>query len=114
MILEKKFDFWYIESTGGDPYFTIPNFDPESNRGEIFVKIAITSTNRAMLEIFFTSDNKGFDSDHSISKNIEKGYNEIIVKITETSPIKALRLDPGNLAGIYLLHKFEVRKKKRQ
>ncbi len=109
LTIEKKLDFWYIESCGEDPYFTIPNFNEKSNGGEIFVKIGITTSSNTVLQLFYISDNKSFDRDHCISRSLKRGYNEIVIKIKEDKPIKSLRLDPGNVEGIYLLHIFEVR-----
>lgn len=109
LTIEKKLDFWYIESCGEDPYFTMPNFNEKSNGGEIFVKIGITTSSNTVLQLFYISDNKSFDRDHCISRSLKRGYNEIVIKIKEDKPIKSLRLDPGNVEGIYLLHIFEVR-----
>ncbi|NOU66229.1 hypothetical protein GC096_19500 [Paenibacillus sp. LMG 31461] len=111
-ILQRKLDFWYIEASGLDPHFTLPNFNAKSNDGEISVKIGITSSVSAVIELFYISDNVTFDSKHCISRNLKKGYNEVIININERSAIKSLRLDPGNVEGVYLLHQFEVKVKK--
>ena len=109
--LEKKEDCWYIESCGEDPYFSFPDFNEENN-GKVSVKIVITASTETELQLFYIADNKVFDEEHSISKKIKRGYNQIIVKINESCPIKAMRLDPGKSKGIYLLHVFEVRGQK--
>jgi hypothetical protein len=110
--LERKFDFWYIESNGNDPYFTIPDFKNKGNATEIFLKIDVTTSSETVLQLYYLSDNDRFDEGHSISRNLKKGYNEIIIKIKEKQPIRSLRLDPGNVKGMYLLHTFEVRGEK--
>jgi len=107
-VLEKKFDFWYIESSGNDPHFIIPEFNEID--GEIYIKIEITASTNAGLQLFYISDNNNFDINHCLTREIQKGYNEIILKLQEKEPIKSLRLDPANAEGIYLLHSFEVRK----
>jgi hypothetical protein len=110
-ILEKKLGLWYIESCGNDPYFTIPKFN-KNNKGQLFVKIDITTSSDTVLQLFYMSDNDRFDSDHCISRSLKKGYNEIIIKINDNEAVKSLRLDPGNVEGIYLLHDFEVKVEK--
>src|SRR3989304_5556670 len=54
-VLEKKFDFWYIESSGNDPHFIIPEFNEID--GEIYIKIEITASTNAGLQLFYISDN---------------------------------------------------------
>jgi hypothetical protein len=109
-VLERKNRVWYIESSGIDPYFIIPNFDGKSNEGNIYIEIAITSTTDTILQLFYMSSNNRFDNKHCLSKSICEGYNKIIFHIEEEQSIKKLRLDPGNMEAIYLLHTFEVRK----
>lgn len=106
--LEKKLDFWYIESSGNDPHFIIPELNEID--GEIYIRIEITSSTNTVLQLFYISDNNNFDSTHCLTQGIQKGYNEIILKLQEKEPIKSLRLDTANTEGIYLLHSFEVRK----
>jgi len=107
---ERKFGFWLIESSGIDPYFTIPHFEEIKNEGKLYVEIKITASSDTLLQLLFSSDTPEFDPDHCFSRKIKKGYNEIIIKIEETVPIKSLRVDPGINEGIYLLHDLIVRK----
>ncbi|MCM1989270.1 hypothetical protein [Oceanirhabdus seepicola] len=107
--IEKKTDGWFIESSGIDPYFTLPQFDGSKNKGTILVKMEITSTVKTKLQLYYKSDKIYFTERDSIRREIDKGYNELIIVINESKPVKALRLDPGKDKGIYLLHEFDVR-----
>lgn len=64
----------------------------KGNGGEIFVKINITSSTDTVLQLFYRSDNNYFDSEHCISKNIKKGFNEIIIKVEGNKDIKVFRM----------------------
>lgn len=111
-IFERKLDFWYIESCGTDPHFIIPNFNEKGNDGEIIVKISITASSNTAMQLYYLSDNKSFDSNHCVNRNLKMGFNEIVINIKEKKNIKSLRLDPSIVEGFYLLHSFEVRGKK--
>ena len=106
---ENKFGFWVIESSGSDPNFILPNYDKNANEGELVIEIKITASSDTLLQLFYISDNLEFDPEHCLSQRLQKGYNEIILKIDETSPISSLRIDPSITTGIYLLHDILVR-----
>ncbi|HBX23511.1 MAG TPA: hypothetical protein DEF34_07775 [Desulfotomaculum sp.] len=106
--IKQKGDFWLIEADGTDPYFTLPAFN-KSNNGRIIVKIGINAPTKTVLQLFYISNNTGFHKDYCVSRNLIKGYNQLIFEIKEKAPIKSLRLDPGSTEGIYILNEFEVR-----
>ncbi|MCM1989269.1 hypothetical protein [Oceanirhabdus seepicola] len=110
--IENTLAGWVIESVGSDPFFSLPKFDSCENKGILFIKIRITSPINTIVQVFYKSDSINFDEDHSIMREINKGYNELIIEINESKPIKAIRLDPGNVKGIYLIHALEVRSPK--
>lgn len=106
---EKKSDIWFIQSTGDDPFFVIPDFNKINTPDKkLFIKITITSTVDTTLQLYYTSANKVFDEDHVLDSSIEKGYNEVVFMLDDGQTVSSLRLDPGVDPGIYLLHSFEV------
>ena len=101
--LEKKSDVWYIESIGKDPYFNI-HYECPIECSKVIILIGIFTINDTVLQLFYYAKGQ-----KSITKRIEKGYNEIIIELDTKNKIEGFRLDPGNTPGIYLLEKFEVR-----
>ncbi|WEK53926.1 MAG: hypothetical protein P0Y55_15375 [Candidatus Cohnella colombiensis] len=106
---ERKLNLWYIESSGGDPHFSLPNFTEASHKKEVLVKVDILSSCDTILELFYQTSNREFDADHCVKRYINKGYNEIVIRLKEPENITSLRLDPSNLQGVFLIYLLEVR-----
>jgi len=111
-VIEMKYGSLYIESSGDDPNFLIPDYI--SKEKDINVKISITTTSSVVIELFYISDNVNFDKDHSVRRFLKKGFNEFTIRLNESAPISKLRLDPGNKEGIYIIHSFEVYRRKQE
>jgi hypothetical protein len=92
---------------GTDPALLLPEFDLN---GQPIVKIVIASPAATSLQIFYkTRDQLDYDPAHATIFPLQSGENTIYIEIPVRNATGALRLDPGTVAGDYLLREIEAR-----
>lgn len=99
-------DVMTIKSDGDDPYFVLPNF--KSNNRELFVKIEISTLEKTTLELYYTTVNMKLFGPLKRRRALSKGNNLLCFHLIADEVIAGIRLDPGDVEGTYVLHKFEV------
>jgi hypothetical protein len=98
-----------IHALTNDPSLRLSHLKVPTGAG-IIVHIRIASSTATNLQVFYNySTNRDFDEDHSVRKAIRKGDNDVAVEIADPDFKDSLRLDPGDVAGDYLLTLLEVR-----
>ncbi len=101
-----------IVATGNDPYIHFPVLDDPVN--ELAVYVSLEAPDSTMLEMFYTTeDEPAFSAERRVSERLAAGANEVVIGISESSPITQLRLDPGTVAGLYRIESFEIRSEAR-
>ena len=101
-------DHLEIVATGIDPYINFPALDDPVN--ELAVYVSIAAPDSSMLEIFYTTeDEPAFSAERRVSERLAAGANELVIGISESSPVTRIRLDPGTVAGLYRMQNFEIR-----
>ena len=59
---------------------------------------------------FQTIDHPVFNETNSVRRWMKKGINTLCFLITDKNFNGQLRIDPGNAAGVYIIHEIEVKK----
>lgn len=97
-----------IAASGNDPYINFPSL--ENPASEIGIYIELDVPDSTVVEIFYTTQsNPAFSATHRTSERVAAGENRLVIDLNESSPITRVRLDPGTVAGDYLVKQFEIR-----
>jgi hypothetical protein len=92
-----------------DPQLLLPRLEVTGNDKWV-VHVQISSPSDTGIQIFYdTTKNAAFDEAHSVRKPIRKGDNDVTMEINDSDFGGNLRLDPGDMAGEYLIKLIEVR-----
>ena len=99
-----------LVSTGGDPFFMIPDTHTFEN-GELYiVQIEIKAPVETTLQLFYKELDEVFSEKKSKCHPLKAGENNILLFLDDVSGKTNLRLDPGNHPGQYVITKFDVYK----
>ena len=94
-----------LTSTGCDPHCIVPIEEVDMP----ILMIDIASPIKTMLQIFYKhADDAEFSEAQSLQRRLLMGRNLLYVAI-ESNGVTKLRLDPGESAGVYVLHAFSMR-----
>ncbi len=98
-----------INSTGNDPYFylkkVIGNFDSTT---VIRIKIEVPDT--TVLKCYYkTRDSDDYCDSLSKYKDARPGLKYIFIEIDDPEFNGEIRIDPGDVAGVYILHEIVVK-----
>ncbi len=93
-------------STGIDPYFILPKLKlPKTVK---LMKIDISVPANTELQLFYkTSTSGAYCEENSVKKTSREGKNQIHLEIPAWEIVGLLRLDPGAVAGKYIIHNIE-------
>jgi len=107
--LQPKSDGLALISNGIDPHVALPLFTFSSEK-QLMIKIDIESPADTVLQIYYaTKPVPNYSEKHSIMKSLKKGNNVIFIKLPAKINTGRLRMDPGRVAGEFVLHSIEVR-----
>jgi len=96
-----------VKATGTDPQLLLPEFDLS---GPPIVKVVIVSPAATILQIFSrTKSGLDYHEERSAREPLKPGENTVYLKMPMSDASGVLRLDPGAVAGNYLLKELEVR-----
>ena len=96
-----------VNATGTDPQLLLPEFELNGNP---IVRVVIVSPAATILQVFYkTKSGLEYTEGQSARHALEPGENTVHLKVPERDAPGALRLDPGAIAGNYLLKEVEVR-----
>ena len=105
-----------VSATGDDPILLLPSMTSAGD-GRLSMRIEITSPGETILQLFFRppqSNTDGFEGKDHFLLPLRKGRNTGIFEEKSDELHGALRLDPGQLPGDYVIHLLEVRESPRQ
>jgi hypothetical protein len=105
-----------VEATKSEIIFIATNDDPYIIIGNkrLFnlvqaLRINIFSPDKTDFQIFFlTKQCSEFCDENSVSVNLSKGRNTIILRLPSNSLMKSFRFDPGRRPGQYIIYSFEI------
>lgn len=108
--LPGKGDILALQATGNDPTIILPALNYPGNALTV-LKIDITCPEDSeFFQVFYmTIEKKKYNEKQSVKCGIRKGRNVIYLEIPNVKLTGRLRLDPGRVAGEYLIHELEVR-----
>jgi hypothetical protein len=107
----KKSDGLLINASGADPYLVYSGGKCLRN-GEMSVHISLTSPQETEMQFYYTTEEQqGFSSAFSRVLHIQKGINELFFRIPRPGFAGQIRLDPGKVAGEYILHELIIKNK---
>jgi hypothetical protein len=94
-----------FQATGEDPYILLPRLELLSKPVKAVVEITVPRN--VIVQLFYQTDSEsGFEESSSLRVNCPAGRNLLEFPI-EAAVNGSFRLDPGNLPGIYRIHKIE-------
>ena len=74
------------------------------------LKITMEAPENTKLQIYYhTSEKPHYSKRRSVSRDLNKGVNSIYFKLQGELLKKSLRIDPGNVVGIYKLKEIVIR-----
>ena len=101
----------YVElvSTGGDPFFELLKITEEL--GNItYIRLTIDAPDKTIAQCFFnTKDNSYYSSDNYVERELNKGLNEVYFIIEDAGFDGQLRIDPGQIAGIFKIKEIVIK-----
>ena len=96
-----------IHATTGDPNFILPPVAASNGKWTVHVKLVSPAT--ATFEVFYnTRKFPDFERTHSVRKSLRQGDNDVTVEFSEPDFQGKIRIDPGDVAGDYLIKLIEV------
>ena len=104
VVLTPEDDHLRIHATGNDPQLLLPSIQVgERSISALGVEIEAPADTNAQL-YYQTLQMARFTGLHQVTAPLKKGPNNIWLKINEAGINGRLRLDPGTIAGEYILH----------
>ena len=100
-----------IHTNSSDPFLELPDFQElhASPAREVIVQIDLTTPQHTTTQLFYqTETNNTFQEEYSQRNPHPKGRHILSFYLTANSRITKLRLDPGETAGTYHLHKMTI------
>jgi len=108
--MSRTADGLLIHALNDDPQVILPTLEGVTPGNKLTVHVQLASPGPTEFQIFYSvSVVGGFDEAHSVKKPIQRGDNDVVVEFTEPDFKGKIRLDPGMLAGDYILKLIEVR-----
>jgi hypothetical protein len=108
----KKSDGLLINASGPDPYLVYSSGKCVEKEGAV-VHISLTSPQETEMQFYYTTEEQqGFSSAFSRILHIQKGDNELFFRIPRPGIAGEFRLDPGKIAGQYVLHELIIKNKR--
>ena len=115
-LFKKINDIIILEATKSEIIFAATNNDPSIIIGNksLFnlvqaLRINIFSPIKTDFQIFYlTKQCSEFCEENSVSANLSKGRNTIILRLPSNSLMKLFRFDPGRSPGQYIIYSFEI------
>ena len=96
-----------VNATGTDPQLMLPEFELSGNP---IVKVVLVSPAATTMQLFYrTQSGLDYNEARSSSQSLESGENTVYLRVSGPDAAGALRLDPGAVAGNYLLKDLEAR-----
>lgn len=96
-----------VNATGTDAQLLLPEFELSGNP---IVKVVIVSPAATILQLFCrTKSGLDYQEGRSARQPLEPGENTVYLKVPVRDASSPLRLDPGAVAGNYLLKELEIR-----
>lgn len=97
-----------FQSTGDDPYFTLPALAGDASQIELLLKFSVEDS--GVLEVFYeTLEARGFSEARKLRQPFQWGQNTLFFTIDAPSPVARLRVDPGLAEGRYHFQEIEIR-----
>jgi hypothetical protein len=106
--LTPEADHLTIKATGNDPSIGLP---PLSIRpgAQVAVRLDVTVPSDTLVELYYTTmQTPVFTPGNVLSVPVKGGRNVVVFEINDPDFQGGLRVDPGQLAGDYVLHQVEV------
>ena len=98
-----------LEYTNKYPSFSIKKFEPIKNQNAV-IKISLEASQRTFLRVSYkTNAYPRYHQDRIMGFYIQKGYNDVYVRIKDKDFNGELKIDPGVAAGTYKIKEIEVR-----
>lgn len=98
-----------INASGADPYL-VYSADKCVGSGEMVVHLSLTSSQETEMQFYYTTEEQPeFSAAFSRTLHIEKGGNQLFFRVPRPGIAGKIRLDPGKVAGNYILHALIVK-----
>ncbi|MFH0780844.1 MAG: hypothetical protein V2B20_02685 [Pseudomonadota bacterium] len=108
MIVDKK-DLLTLQAIGDDPYFLLPEVNEIGWKWGI-LRLVLNSTQKTVISLYHrTVTDQTFSESRRYSRSINAGENELYFFLPFEHFHGSLRIDLGDMTGIYLLRDIEVR-----
>jgi len=99
----------FINSTGNDPHFLLPQIDMFSE-SKLLLTFDFTSPEASTFQIFYqTEKNPFYNENNSYRIRTKKGINKISILLSAKYIIGKIRIDPGAIPGEYIFKSIEVK-----
>ncbi|MBI5589709.1 MAG: SPASM domain-containing protein [Deltaproteobacteria bacterium] len=101
-----------INSEGNDPILFLPELGCSDIESSLIIKTEITSPDDTFLQFFWITpgnEETGYSEVESVVRRLKMGRNVAFVNIPRNQLKGPIRLDPGEIQGIFILHSIEIR-----
>jgi hypothetical protein len=99
-----------INASGADPYLVYSS-EKCAGEGEIVVYISLSSPDETEMQFYYTTkEQHGFSGAFSRILHVKKGENKLFFRIQYPYIAGKIRIDPGKVAGQYVLHELIINK----
>jgi hypothetical protein len=96
-----------ISATDNDPEILLPEIATSEH---LVVEIVLDSPVDTTLQLFYlVAGQTEYDAAHAVAQPLKKGANTVYMEVADRSRVGLLRLDPGMVAGQYVLRRISIR-----
>ena len=108
--LENRATGLLVNATGSDPFFGV-GFSPAVTGEHYLVEVVLDSSQDTTFALYFTTaDNPGeIVPSNVVQYKIKKGHNKLLFRLPHPQVRGLIRIDPGAVAGSYLLRSLTVK-----
>jgi|GEM_PF-1019362 len=98
-----------LHATGPDPHVEL-RFPHTPVPDSFLIHMELTSPGETTMQFFYTTGaNPSFVPERVISRELKKGYNELLFRLPHPDIQGRLRFDPGMIKGSYILHSLRIK-----
>lgn len=103
-----------INATSDDPQMIMP-FDIKHMGRKYNAMVELTVPTDTQLLLFYLPPGvTDFSVENSVFRKVKKGFNKLYFHLLGMGLHGVIRLDPGSIAGEYLLHSFVIKERPRK
>ena len=109
--IEPQAEGLLLNALGGDPFFQVPFAPPQGEQERYLLEVELDAPRDTLFTLYFTLAEKPMEirEEQHVEAKVHKGRNRLLLHLPRVDIRGLLRIDPGRVAGSYLLRSLTIK-----